>query len=147
LYRVINLYINERPAGNVTVLDLKGRLRIGGSTVALHNTIRTLAQEGKTMILLNLAGVSYIDSCGLGELIAGHITLRKKGGEIKLLNVAETVRELMAVSDLLAIFDIYETESEALAGFASRGLTEEKPKRFLSVEAGAQVKRLSGASK
>lgn len=139
---MINLYINERRAGDVTVLDLKGRLRIGGSTVALHKTIHTLAQENKTRVLLNLAGVTYIDSCGLGELIAGLITLRKQGGEIKLLNVAESVRELMTIAELLAVFDIYETESEALAGFASHALAEEKPKLFLSVEASAPVKRL-----
>ena len=139
---MINLYINERRAGDVTVLDLKGRLRIGGSTVALHKTIRTLAQENKTQVLLNLAGVTYIDSCGLGELIAGLITLRKQGGEIKLLNVAETVRELMTIAELLPVFDIYETESEALAGFASHVLADEKPKLFLSVEPSAPVKRL-----
>lgn len=125
---MINLYINERRAGDVTVLDLKGRSRIGGSTVALHKTIRTLVQEGKMLVLLNLAGVTYVDSCGLGELIAGHITLRKQGGEIKLLNVSETVRELMTVTDLLDVFDIYETESEALVSFASHVLTEEKPR-------------------
>ncbi len=66
---MINLYINERRVGDVTVLDLKGRVRIGGGTVALHKSIRCLVDEGKTQILLNLGGVSHIDSSGLGELV------------------------------------------------------------------------------
>jgi len=81
---VINLYINERRMGNVTVLDLKGRVRIGGGTVSLHKSIRCLVAEGKTEILLNLAGVTHIDSSGLGELISSHVTVKDKGGQIEL---------------------------------------------------------------
>jgi anti-sigma B factor antagonist len=124
---VINLYINERRIGNVTVLDLKGRVRIGGTTVALHRTIRTLIQEGKLLILLNLAEVSHVDSCGLGELIASHISLRNKGGEIRLLQLTESLRELMSVTKLLAVFDVYESESEALVSFGS-DVAERKPR-------------------
>jgi anti-sigma B factor antagonist len=124
---VINLYINERRIGNVTVLDLKGRVRIGGTTVALHRTIRSLIQEGKLLILLNLADVSHVDSCGLGELIASHISLRNKGGEIRLLRLTESLRELMSVTKLLAVFDVYESESEAVVSFGS-DVAERKPR-------------------
>jgi len=125
---VINLYINERRIGNVTVLDLKGRVRIGGTTVALHRTIRSLIQEGKLLILLNLAEVSHVDSCGLGELIASYISLRNKGGEIKLMRLTESLRELMSVTKLLAVFDVYESESEAVESFGSDVRAETKPR-------------------
>ena len=67
---MINLYINERRVGDVTILDLKGKLRVGGAAVALHKSIRCLILEKKSKILLNLAGVTFIDSGGLGDLVA-----------------------------------------------------------------------------
>lgn len=127
---MINLYINERRAGEVTVLDLKGRVRLGGTTIALHKAIRSLVQEEKTLILLNLAGVTHIDSCGLGELIASHITLHSKGGELKLLKLTESLRELMTLTKLLTIFDVYESESEALISFGSHVLMVKTPQPF-----------------
>lgn len=125
---MINLYINERRVGSVTVLDLKGRVRIGGTTVALHRTIRSLIQEGKLLVLLNLAEVTHIDSCGLGEFIASHVSLRNKGGELKLFRLTKSLRELMSVTKLLAIFDVYESESEAVDSFGSDALAEKKPR-------------------
>jgi len=127
---VINLYINERRVGDVTILDLKGRPRVGGTTVALHRSIRSLLQEEKTLILLNLSGVTHIDSAGLGELVASFVTARAKGGDIKLLNVTETLRELMSLTNLLMVFDVYEDEPEALASFANHVLTVKKPQLF-----------------
>lgn len=114
---MINLYINQRRVGDVTVLDLKGRVRIGGGTVALHKAIRSLVEEGKTQILLNLTGVTHIDSSGLGELISSHVTLNNKGGEIKLAHLTERLRELMTITKLLAVFDVYDDEPKALASF------------------------------
>ena len=125
---MINLYINERRVGNVTVLDLKGRVRIGGTTVALHRTIRSLISEGKLLILLNLAEVIHVDSCGLGEFIASHISLRNKGGELKLLRLTENLRELMSVTKVLDVFKVYESESEAVASFESDVLVEKRPR-------------------
>src|ERR1700750_2455051 len=98
---VINLYINQRRVGDVTVLDLKGRIRIGGNSLSLHKSIRTLADEGKTQVLLSLAGVGYIDSNGLGELVSSHITLRDKGGELKLVHLTERLRELLTLTRVL----------------------------------------------
>ena len=119
---MINLYINQRREGNVTVLDLKGRVRISGGTVALHKAIRSLAEEGKTQILLNLAGVTYIDSSGLGELVSSHVTLSNKGGEIKLSHLTERLRELLTITKLLAVFDVYDDEPKALASFVGQTL-------------------------
>jgi anti-sigma B factor antagonist len=125
---MINLYINERRAGAVTVLDLKGRLRVGGNMLALHKSIRSLLLEKKTMILLNLAGVTYIDSGGLGELVASQISVENKGGEIKLVGVTETLNELFRVSRLLTVFDIYADEADAIQNFTEQPLKDEKNK-------------------
>jgi anti-sigma B factor antagonist len=124
---VINLYINERQAGKVTVLDLKGRLRVGGNAVALHKSIRSLLLEKKAQILLNLAGVTFIDSCGLGELIASQVSVEKKGGEIKLFGLTETLRELLTATRLLAVFDIHENEADAIQSFTDPVNRVEKP--------------------
>ena len=115
---MINLYINERRSADVTILDLKGRLRVGGNAVALHRTIRCLILEKKLQILLNLAGVTFIDSCGLGELVASQVSLENKGGEIKLLGLTETLRDLFTATRLLAVFDTFENEADAIQSFA-----------------------------
>jgi anti-sigma B factor antagonist len=125
---VINLYINERRTGDVTVLDLKGRLRVGGNTVALHRSIRALILEKKTFILLNLAGVSFIDSCGLGELVASQVSVENKGGEIKLTGLTEALRELLTITRLLTVFDVCESEAEAMQKFAADPSPTEKPR-------------------
>jgi anti-sigma B factor antagonist len=127
---VINLYIKERQVGDVTVLDLKGRVRVGGATVALHRSFRSLVQEEKYLILLNLAGVTHIDSSGLGELISSHISVFNKGGEIKLVQLTETLRELMSVTKLLTIFDVHENEADALLSFKSHVLRVKESKLF-----------------
>ena len=128
---MINLYINERRMGNVTILDLKGRVRIGGGTVSLHKSIRCLVAEGKTEILLNLAGVTHIDSSGLGELISSHVTVNDKGGQIKLINLTESLRELMIITKLLTVFDVYDDEPEALLSFTGPVLKIPKSQPFL----------------
>jgi anti-sigma B factor antagonist len=116
---VINLYINERRSADVTILDLKGRLRIGGNAVALHRSVRSLILEKKTLILLNLAGVTFIDSCGLGELVASQVSVENKGGEIKLIGVTDPLRELLELTRLLRVFDVYENEADAIQSFAN----------------------------
>src|ERR1043166_6008498 len=119
---MINLYINERQVEDVTVLDLKGRERIRDATIALHESIRCLAGEGKIQVLLDLAWVKQIDAGGLGELVASHITLDKKGGALKLMHMTESVCELMTVTKLLTVFDVYDDEPKALASFVGETL-------------------------
>ncbi|HYY55814.1 MAG TPA: STAS domain-containing protein [Pyrinomonadaceae bacterium] len=114
-----NLHIKERQMENVVVLDMDGNMRIGEGGVVFHETIRRLLEEGRRKILLNLSGVDYIDSSGLGELIASHNVLKKNGGQVKLLHLTKRVRELMVITKLLTIFDVYESESEALESFNS----------------------------
>lgn len=96
----------------------------------LHRSIRSLIQEEKTLILLNLSGVTFIDSAGLGELIASQCTLVKLGGEIKLLQLTESLRELMGAAKLLDVFDIYDSESEALLSFGNHVTSPRKPQMF-----------------
>jgi anti-sigma B factor antagonist len=124
---VINLYIDQRRNADVTILDLKGRLRVGGNALALHRSIRSLVLEKKTLIVLNLAGVSFIDSCGLGELVASQVSVENKGGEIKLIGLTDQLRELLRATRLLAVFDTYANEVEAIQSFADGGSRIEKP--------------------
>jgi anti-sigma B factor antagonist len=124
---VINLYINERRTGDVTILDLKGKLRVGGNTLALHKSIRCLIAEKKSLILLDLTGVTFIDSCGLGELVASQVSVENSGGELKLVGLSETLRELFTATRLLAIFDAYQNEADAIQNFATTVSKLEKP--------------------
>jgi anti-sigma B factor antagonist len=119
---MVNLYINERKVEGITILDLKGRERIRGATLALHESIRCLAREGKTQVLLDLAWVKQIDSGGLGELVSSHVTLDEKGGALKLMHMTESVQKLMTVTKLLTVFDVYDDEPEALASFVGETL-------------------------
>ena len=126
---MINLYINERRVEDVTILELKGRDRIRGATIGLHESIRCLAREGKTQVLLDLAGVKHIDSGALGELVSSHETLDEKGGALKLMHMTESIHELMTVTKLLTVFDVYDDEPDAVASFVTEPLriVERKP--------------------
>ena len=111
------LDVKERQAGDVTILDMSGEVRIGEGSIALRDAIRNLSANGKKKILLNLAGVSYIDSSGIGELIANYTTISKDGGQMKLLNLTGKVKDLLVITKLLTVFDSYETEADALSSF------------------------------
>ena len=111
------LNIKQRQAGDVSILDLDGEVRIGDSAAALRNAIRGLAAAGNKKILLNLAGVKYIDSSGIGELIANYTTVGRAGGQLKPLSLTEKVQDLLVITKLLTVFDVYEAEAEALSSF------------------------------
>ena len=112
-----DLDVKERQAGDVTILDLRGEVRIGEGSIALRDAIRNLADSGKKKLLLNLAGVSYIDSSGIGELIANYTTVSRQGGQLKLLKLTDRVQNLLVITKLLTVFDTYEDEAEALKSF------------------------------
>lgn len=112
------LNIAERQAGDVTVLDMNGKITIGEGSVALRTAIRRLLEEGKKRILLNLAGVGYIDSSGIGELVSSYTAIGKEeGGQLKLLNLTQKLQDLLTITKLLTVFDVYESEAEALNSF------------------------------
>ena len=111
------LDVKERQAGDVTILDLSGEVRIGEGSIALRDSIRKLSDEGKKKVLLNLAGVKYMDSSGVGELIANYTTISRSGGQLKLLNLTDRIQNLLVITKLLTVFDSYENEAEALKSF------------------------------
>ena len=111
------LNISERQAGDVTILDLTGEIRIGGGTTELRGAIRDRIVQGQNKILLNLSGVKYIDSSGIGELVANYTTASRDGGQLKLLNLTQKVQDLLVITKLLTVFDAYDNEAEALGSF------------------------------
>jgi anti-sigma B factor antagonist len=111
------LTVSERQAGDVTILDLSGSVRMGEGAVALRNAIRGLIEQGKKKILLNLGGVKNVDSSGIGELIANYTTLSRDGGQLKLLNLTGKIKDLLVITKLLTVFDSYDDEAEALNSF------------------------------
>ena len=111
------LNISERQAGDVTILDLGGKITIGEGSVALRNTIRRLLGEGKKNILLNLGDVSYIDSSGIGELVSSFTAVNKENGKLKLLNLTQKIQDLLAITKLLTVFDTFDDEGEALSSY------------------------------
>ncbi len=111
------LDIKERQAGDVTVLDMDGKITIGEGSVALRSAVRRLLEEGKKKILLNLGGVGYIDSSGIGELVSSYTAINKEQGQLKLLNLTQKLQDLLAITKLLTVFDVYENESDALNSY------------------------------
>ena len=112
-----DITISERQAGDVTILDLDGKVTIGEGSVALRAAIRRVLGEGKSKLILNLGRVGYIDSSGIGELVSSFTAVNKEGGTLKLLNLTEKIQDLLAITKLLTVFDVYEDEAEALASF------------------------------
>lgn len=108
--------IMRRQAGPATVLDLEGRITLGESSRALRTALQELSTEGRTHILLDLAAVSHLDSSGLGSLLVGYNSLRTQGGSIGLLRVPRHIQELLELSRLTSVFQIFDTEEEALTG-------------------------------
>lgn len=120
-----NLNITERRSDSVVILDLEGKIRLGTGNLELHQALRLLVERGEKKILLNLANVSNIDSSGLGELIAGYATLQKTGGDLKLLNLTDKVSELMMITKLLTVFEVYDNEADAIGSFDAARPTDE----------------------
>lgn len=112
-----NLNITERRSGNALVLDLEGNIRLGEGSLELRNALSQLIKGGEKKVLLNLAHVTYIDSSGLGEIVAGYTSLRKNGGEMKLMYLTRRVNELMIITKLLTVFEVFDNETEAVNSF------------------------------
>jgi anti-sigma B factor antagonist len=106
-----------RDAGPVTVVDLSGRITLGDGSALLRKTIRGLLQDDRRKILLNLADVDYIDSSGIGELVSGFTAVKNQSGELKLLQLTKKVRDLLQITKLYTVFDIYSDENTAIRSF------------------------------
>ena len=109
--------IRERGVGSVTILDLNGKFVRGDGDNLLKDKVNSLLFQGQRHILLNLGGVSYVDSSGLGEIIASYTSVGRQGGQIKLLNLTKRVQDLLAITKLLTVFESFESETEAIKSF------------------------------
>ena len=113
----MHLVLTERQIGAVTVLDLAGKLTIDHDAQRLKDKINSLIQQGRTQIVLNLTDVSYIDSGGLGQLVASYGSVAKTSGGLKLLGVSKRNHDLLSITRLVTLFDAYDSEKEAVESF------------------------------
>ena len=114
----MSLKASTRQVGGVTVIDLSGRIVLGDGSSLLRETVKDLVGRGQKKLLLNLADVSYIDSSGLGTLVAGFTTVKAQQGDLKLVNLTSKVHDLLQITKLLTVFDVYTDEPTALKSFS-----------------------------
>jgi anti-sigma B factor antagonist len=111
------LIATTREVGRITMVDLSGRIALGEGSALLRKTIRDLLDGGATQIILNLGDINYIDSSGIGELVSGFTAVRSRQGELKLLNLTKKVKDLLQITKLFTVFDVYTDEGEAVRSF------------------------------
>jgi anti-anti-sigma factor len=109
--------VEVRQHGNVTVVDLRGRVLINNGDILLRDTLVGLLQAGRRQILLNMAHVGYMDSSGIGEMVAGYRLATESGGQLKLLGCSDKLTELLEMTRLNRVFETYEDEDEAILSF------------------------------
>ncbi len=115
----MNMVTSTRQVGDVSIVDVSGKIVLGEESAALRAVVADLLSKGHKKILLNLAEVNYIDSSGLGHLVSSFATVKKQGGELKLLNLTNKVDDVMQVTKLYTVFDVADNEAAALKSFAS----------------------------
>jgi anti-sigma B factor antagonist len=109
--------LTTRQVGDVTVIDAVGRITLGDGASIFRDTIRDLSSTGHKKMLLNLAEVSYIDSSGIGEMVSGFTTVSNQGGQVKLLNLTKRVKDLLQITKLYTVFEVFEDETAAVRSF------------------------------
>lgn len=113
------MILTERQVGDVTLLELKGRLVFDDGDRVLLTLVNNLVEQGRVKLVVNLSNVTYIDSCGVGVLIAKFVSVRRKGGDVKLLELSPRSRHVMAICGLLNVFETFDSETKAVASFAT----------------------------
>jgi anti-sigma B factor antagonist len=113
------MQIEERVVGDVVVLDLKGKITLGEGEELLKDKVNSLVNQGHRKILLNLGGVPYIDSAGLGQVVRTYTTVSRQGGSLKLLNLTKRITDLLSITKLLTVFETFESENEAVQSFSA----------------------------
>ena len=111
--------ISERSVGGVTILDIDGQLTIGAASGHLRDKVRSVLQQGQKRLVLNLAGVHYVDSGGLGEMVQAYATTKTQGGALKLVNTTKRLHDLLVITKLSTVFDTFDTEAAAIASFGA----------------------------
>jgi anti-sigma B factor antagonist len=110
----MSLNVKTRKVDGVVIVDLSGRLTIGEPVLLLRETLRVQVNDGARNFILNLADVAYIDSSGLGELVSAYTTVRNRQGDVKLLNLTAKAKDLLQMTKLLTVFDVYDDEATAV---------------------------------
>ena len=113
------MQIEERIVGDVTILDLKGKMTLGEGDELLKDKINSLIHQNQKNLLLNLEGVPYIDSAGLGEIVRTYTTVSRQGGALKLVNLTKRITDLLSITKLLTVFETFDHEKDAVASFQS----------------------------
>jgi anti-sigma B factor antagonist len=113
------MQIEERTVSDVMILDLKGKITLGGGDEILKDKVNSLVNQGHKKILLNFADVPYVDSAGLGEIVRTYTTVSRQGGSMKLLNLTKRITDLLSITKLLTVFETYESEPEAVKSFGA----------------------------
>jgi len=113
----MSITISTRQVGGVTIVDIRGRIVLGEESASVRDMIRDLLSKGHKQILLNLGDVDYIDSMGLGSLVGAFVTVRKQGGELKLLNLTDKLTDVMQITKLYTVFDIMNDEEAGVKSF------------------------------
>ena len=113
------MQIEERVVDGVTILDLKGKMTLGEGDEILKDKINSLVLGERKKLVLNMADVPYIDSAGLGEIVRTYTTVTRQGGSLKLLNLTKRIKDLLAITKLLTVFDNYDNEADAVRSFSS----------------------------
>lgn len=106
-----------RNQGDVRIIELSGKITIGSGDVKLRELITSALEDGATKILLNLGGVTAIDSSGIGEMVACYTTVTNRDGQLKLMKLSPKINDILQVTQLITVFDVFDTEDEALATF------------------------------
>ena len=114
----MSVKLSTRQVGNVSVIDVAGRITLGEGAAALRETLRDMVAKNQNKILLNLGDVTYIDSSGIGELVSAYTTVANTGGQLKLLNLNKRVKDLLQITKLYTVFEVKEDEADAIRSFA-----------------------------
>jgi anti-sigma B factor antagonist len=113
----VSVKLTHRQVGDVTVIDAAGRITLGEGSSTFRDSIKDLTAKGHKKVLLNLGDVSYIDSSGIGELVSGFTTVANAGGHLKLLNLTKRIQDLLQITKLYTVFEVFDDEAAALASF------------------------------
>jgi len=116
----MSLEISKRQVADVVVLELMGRFTLGEASSQFRETIRELVEQGQKKVVADLAGVSYLDSSGIGELVAAYTRLRSEGGDLKLLHLNRRIQDLLQITKLYTVFEVYTDEVQAIQSFQGR---------------------------
>jgi anti-sigma B factor antagonist len=114
----VSVKLTPRKVGDVTVIDAVGRITLGEASSSFRDTVRELVAKGEKRLLLNLADVSYIDSSGIGELVSAYTTVTNQGGQLKLLNLTKRIQDLLQITKLYTVFEVFDDEAAAIRSYS-----------------------------